>query len=64
MSTGADGPSRIRRAKRALIGELMELVAAGSLHPVHPATHPLEDAAAVMTGLIDRSIAGKAVLVP
>jgi NADPH2:quinone reductase len=50
--------------QRALIGELMELVAAGSLHPVHPATHPLEDAAAVMTGLIDRSIAGKAVLVP
>jgi len=50
--------------QRALLDELMELVAAGSLHPVHPATYPLEAAPAVMTGLIDRSIAGKAVLVP
>ena len=50
--------------QRALVDELMGLVASGSLHPVEPATYPLEDAAAVMSGLIDRSIAGKAVLVP
>jgi NADPH2:quinone reductase len=49
---------------RALIGELMELVGSGRLHPTVPTAYPLEDAAAVMSGLIDRSIAGKAVLVP
>jgi NADPH2:quinone reductase len=49
---------------RALIGELMDLVGSGRLHPTVPNAYPLEDAAAVMSGLIDRSIAGKAVLVP
>ena len=49
---------------RSLIDELMGMVADGSLHPTAPGTRPLEDAAAVMTGLIDRSIAGKVVLVP
>jgi NADPH:quinone reductase len=49
---------------RALIDELLEMVGSGRLHPVRPATYPLEQAAAVMSGLIDRSIAGKAVLVP
>jgi NADPH2:quinone reductase len=49
---------------RTLIGELMDLVGSGRLHPTVPTSYPLEDAAAVMSGLIDRSIAGKAVLVP
>ncbi|MBF6555825.1 MAG: NADPH:quinone oxidoreductase family protein [Acidimicrobiales bacterium] len=49
---------------RTLIGELMDLVGSGQLHPTVPTSYPLEDAAAVMSGLIDRSIAGKAVLVP
>ncbi len=49
---------------RELIGELMDLVGQGRLHPARPATHPLEDAAEVMSGLIDRSIGGKVVLVP
>ena len=49
---------------RDLIAQLMEMVGAGRLHPVEPAAFPLEQAAAVMTGLIDRSIGGKAVLVP
>jgi NADPH2:quinone reductase len=49
---------------RTLIGELMDLVGAGRLHPTVPTAYPLEDAATVMSGLIDRSIAGKAVLVP
>jgi NADPH:quinone reductase len=47
-----------------LIGELMGLVGSGRLHPAVPTAFPLEEAAAVMSGLIDRSIAGKAVLVP
>ena len=49
---------------RALLDELMAMVADGRIHPVSPAERPLEDAAAVMESLIDRSIAGKVVLVP
>ncbi|MGD0880028.1 MAG: NADPH:quinone oxidoreductase family protein [Acidimicrobiales bacterium] len=49
---------------RALVDELMGMVAAGRLHPIRPATRPLEDAAVVMEALIDRTIAGKVVLVP
>jgi NADPH:quinone reductase len=49
---------------RALIDELMAMVAQGRLHPTAPTSFPLEEAAAVMSGLIDRSIGGKAVLVP
>ncbi len=49
---------------RDLIAQLMEMVGTGRLHPVDPATFTLEEAAAVMTGLIDRTIAGKAVLIP
>jgi NADPH:quinone reductase len=49
---------------RALIDELMTMVAEGRLHPTAPTSFPLEEAAAVMSGLIDRSIGGKAVLVP
>jgi len=50
--------------QRALLEELMAMVASGRLHPVHPSTYPLEDAPEIMRRLIDRSIAGKAVLVP
>jgi NADPH2:quinone reductase len=49
---------------RALIDELMEMLGSRRLHPVAPVSYPLEEAAAVMGGLIDRSISGKAVLVP
>jgi NADPH2:quinone reductase len=49
---------------RDLIAQLMEMVGSGRLHPVEPVAFPLEQAAEVMNGLIDRSIRGKAVLVP
>jgi NADPH2:quinone reductase len=49
--------------QRDLLEELMAMVAAGRLHPVHPDTYRLEDAPEVMARLIDRSIVGKAVLV-
>jgi NADPH2:quinone reductase len=49
---------------RALLGELLDMVAAGRLHPTAPATRPLEEAAAVMEALIERSVTGKVVLVP
>jgi NADPH2:quinone reductase len=49
---------------RDLIAELMDMVGSGRLHPVEPVALPLDRAAEVMTGLIDRSIAGKVVLAP
>jgi NADPH2:quinone reductase len=49
---------------RALIDELMGMVADGRLHPTVPGTRPLDAAAEVMTGLIDRTVTGKVVLVP
>ena len=49
---------------RHLIGELMDMVAAGRLHPTRPTPYRLEEAAAVMAGLLDRSVGGKAVVVP
>ena len=49
---------------RALLDELMTMVADRRLHPTAPARRPLEDAATVMEALIDRSITGKVVLVP
>ena len=48
---------------RQLIEEILSLAGAGHLHPVAPAERPLEDAAAVMTELIERRLAGKVVLV-
>ncbi len=49
---------------RELVAELVDLVGSGRLHPTVPAEYPLDEAATVMSGLIDRSIRGKAVLVP
>jgi NADPH2:quinone reductase len=49
---------------RELLAELMELVENGRLHPTVPMERPLADVTAVMAGLLDRSIAGKVVLVP
>jgi hypothetical protein len=40
------------------------MVAAGRLHPTRPTPYRLEEAAAVMAGLLDRSVGGKAVVVP
>jgi NADPH:quinone reductase len=51
-------------ANRELLDELVGLVESGRLHPTVPMERPFDDAVAVMTGLIDRSVAGKVVLVP
>lgn len=55
---------RDRKGNRALLEELVELVRTGRLHPTRPRRHPLEEAAVVMAGLIDRSVGGKIVLIP
>ena len=51
-------------ANQELLQELVHVVGSGRLNPVVPAERPLEEAAAVMAGLLDRSITGKVVLVP
>jgi NADPH:quinone reductase len=51
-------------AYHALIGELIDLVAAGTVHPVEPVARPLEDAADVLAGMQSRAVSGKAVLTP
>jgi NADPH2:quinone reductase len=47
-----------------VLAHLADLVGRGQLHPTVPAEFPLSDAARVMADLIDRSLVGKAVLVP
>ena len=49
---------------RELLTELVDLVEQGRLHPTAPHERPLDEAVAVMAGLLDRSLAGKVVLVP
>ena len=49
---------------RQLLDEITTMVAAGRLHPARPRSYPLGDAATVMEGLLERSIAGKAVVEP
>jgi NADPH:quinone reductase len=49
---------------RRLLEDLVAMIDDGRLHPSEPTAYPLDQAAAVMTGLLDRTIVGKAVLVP
>jgi NADPH2:quinone reductase len=49
---------------RQVIAQLMSMIEEGRLHPTAPVAYPLEQAATVMGGLLDRDLAGKAVLVP
>ncbi len=52
------------QGNRDLIDELMRMVGDGRLHPAVPAAHPLGEAAQVMSGLLERTVSGKVVLVP
>lgn len=49
---------------RVLIGEVVKAIERGELHPVAPSERPLEDAAAVLSDLLERRAVGKIVLVP
>ncbi len=51
-------------ASRELLAEILDMAANGRLHPAEPTARPLEDAGAVMAGLLERSVNGKVVLVP
>ena len=48
----------------AMLSEILELIAAGSLSPVEPAQYPLSRAADALVDLEARRVAGKVVLVP
>lgn len=50
--------------QRALLDDVLALVASGELHPPAPTERPLADAGAVLRELLDRRIRGKVVLVP
>jgi NADPH:quinone reductase len=47
-----------------LLADLLDRVAAGSLHPVAPVTYPLERAADALNELAERRITGKLALLP
>ena len=48
----------------ALLGELLELVARGSIEPVRPTEYPLDDVARALDDLLGRRIVGKVALIP
>lgn len=47
-----------------LVVEVLDMVAAGRLHPVEPHRYPLEDAGRALRDLADRKVAGKVALIP
>lgn len=48
----------------AMLGDVLDLIAAGRLHPVEPTTYPLEEAARALADLAERRVAGKVALIP
>jgi NADPH2:quinone reductase len=50
--------------QRALLGNLLEMVAGGSIDPVRPAEYPLDDVARALEDLLGRRTVGKIALIP
>ena len=51
-------------AQRALLGDLLAMVAGGSIAPVHPVEYRLEDVAQALEDLLGRRTVGKIALIP
>jgi NADPH2:quinone reductase len=51
-------------AQRALLGDLLEMVAGGRIDPVRPNEYPLEDVARALEDLLGRRVVGKVALIP
>lgn len=49
---------------QAMLGDVLDLIGAGRLHPVEPTTYPLEQAATALLDLAERRVAGKVALIP
>ena len=50
--------------QRALLGDLLAMVAAGTLDPVRPTEYPLDNVAGALEDLLGRRAVGKIALVP
>jgi NADPH:quinone reductase len=50
--------------QRVLLNDLLEMVADGSIDPVHPTEYPLDDVARALEDLLGRRVVGKAALIP
>ena len=50
--------------QRALLDDLLALVEAGSVDPVHPTEYPLDEVARALEDLLGRRTVGKIALVP
>ena len=59
-----DHAARNPDAQRALVGELLAMLADGTIRPVVTARFPLADAAGALRELMDRRVVGKAVVLP
>lgn len=55
---------RHRDANHAMIGEILDAIARGDLHPVAPTERPLAEAAGVYQDLLTRKAVGKIALIP
>jgi NADPH2:quinone reductase len=51
-------------AQRALLDELLQMIATDRLDPVAPRTEPLDSAATVLDDLLNRRVVGKVALIP
>jgi NADPH2:quinone reductase len=51
-------------AQRALLGDLLAMVAGGSIDPVHPVEYRLDDVARALEDLLGRRTVGKIALIP
>ncbi len=51
-------------AQRALLGDLLEMVAGGHIDPVRPNEYPLADVARALEDLLGRRVVGKVALLP
>jgi NADPH:quinone reductase len=50
--------------QRALLDDLLDMVAAGNLDPVHPAEYPLDNVSGALEDLLGRRAVGKIALIP
>lgn len=50
--------------QRALLADLLAMVAVGTIDPVHPTEYPLDDVARALEDLLGRRTVGKIALIP
>ncbi len=53
-----------QKENAAMLGEVLQAIEAGELHPVEPRAYALDDVAVALQDQVDRRVVGKSVLVP